>query len=191
MHLVIVAVLAGLVGNALDQFLMDSRLVDGPVVFGIMALKTAAVGHHAPVARLLAFLQEQGFLGRFDGLIGISFEVLDQLLEGRFIHRHPALEIVIVMAAGAIVVIGRRSRLLPLADRLAHLVADHTGEILSIADRQFMGADGSRRDENDQDQQSDFGHEKLEESFDHLTITLPVFYDSHPCSIMDGSHRLQ
>ena len=78
-HLVAVAVLAGLVGDALDELLVDPGLVDGQVVLGVLALVAAAVGNHAPVAGLFALLQEKGLFGRSEGLVRVSSEVLEKL----------------------------------------------------------------------------------------------------------------
>lgn len=81
-HFMIVAVFARLFGNPFNQFLMDPLLVDGQVVLNILALEATAVGHHAPIARFFVSFQEERFFRGFDGLVGISFKVFDQLRKG-------------------------------------------------------------------------------------------------------------
>ena len=66
----VVAVLAGLTRDVLDQFAVDARLLALPVILHVLALEAAAVGDVAPVPRLAAFLQEEGLLLGLDGLVG-------------------------------------------------------------------------------------------------------------------------
>lgn len=78
------------------------------------------------------------------------------------------------MAAGAIVMIGCRSRRFPFINRFAHFVADDAGDILKVPYRNLVAADNGGRDKNDEDEYTDFSRKKCKASFDHLNITLPV-----------------
>ena len=147
-----VAVLAGLPGYVFQQLAVYLGLVDGFVVLGVMALEATVVGNEAPIAGLFVGVQNNGLCRDLDGFVRIALKVRYGLLDGRFVHGHPAGKPRIVMAAGTIVVVLGRAGFLPFSNGLPHFMADDTGDILKVPNRNLMKAQQkSERHRNQQD----------------------------------------